>query len=104
VARVRALAASATPAEQQAEKTDIEQHMRQVAEAIGDENSARILAITSREDWSGERKMEEILRLDSRFAGKNSSQWGEAGRLTCSPCCKPSTNPKGSVWIWKRPG
>ena len=35
-----------------------------------------MLAIVSRTDWSGERKMEEILHLDARFGGKDSIAWG----------------------------
>jgi hypothetical protein len=56
---------------------DFEQHMERVAQAIGDDNAVRILAIAQRKDWSGERKMEEILRLDSRFVGKDSTEWGK---------------------------
>jgi hypothetical protein len=51
--------------------------MRRVAQAIGDENAARIMAIAQRKDLSGERKMEEILRLDPRFVGRDSSEWGQ---------------------------
>jgi len=51
--------------------------MQRVAEAVGDENAVRILAIANRSDLSGERKMEEIIRLDSRFAGKDSVEWGK---------------------------
>jgi hypothetical protein len=56
---------------------DIEQHMQRVAEAVGDENAVRILAIANRSDLSGERKMEELIRLDSRFASKDSVEWGK---------------------------
>jgi hypothetical protein len=53
----------------------IEQHMERIVQAVGDDSTARILAIASRNDWSGERKMQEILRLDNRFAGKDSEDW-----------------------------
>jgi len=51
------------------EQPSIEQQMQRLAQVIGDDNAARILAIAQRSDLFGERKMEEILRLDSRFAG-----------------------------------
>jgi hypothetical protein len=54
---------------------DIAEHMERVAQAIGDDNAVRILAIAHRKDLSGEGKMQEILRVDSRFAGKDSPEW-----------------------------
>jgi hypothetical protein len=65
------------PAPEEASGLDIERHVQRTVAAIGDENAVRILGIAQRSDWSGERKMEEILRLDSRFAGKDSKQWGQ---------------------------
>jgi hypothetical protein len=53
----------------------IDQHMERIALAVGDENAVRILAIAERKDWSGERKMEEILLVDRRFAGRDSNEW-----------------------------
>jgi hypothetical protein len=55
----------------------MEQHMQRVVQAVGDSSAIRILAIAQRTDLSGEQKMEEMLRLDSRFAGKDSAEWGK---------------------------
>ncbi len=55
---------------------DIEQHLERVALAVGDKTAASILAIANRKDLSGERKMQEILKLDPRYSGKNSKAWG----------------------------
>src|SRR5262249_46417792 len=60
--------------ETQAGKPTIEQHMERVALAVGDDNTTKILVIAGRKDWSGERRMEEIIRLDGRYAGKNSNK------------------------------
>jgi hypothetical protein len=57
------------------DQPDIGQLIERVALAAGDENTVEVLAIAHRQDWSAERKIEEILRLDPRFAGKNSRQW-----------------------------
>jgi hypothetical protein len=54
---------------------EVEQYMERVAQAVGDDNTAAIMAIANRKDWSGERRMREILRLDGRFAGKDSNEW-----------------------------
>jgi hypothetical protein len=54
---------------------NFEQHIERLAMAVGDDTAARIMAIANNKDWSGERKMEEILRLDQRFAAKTSSEW-----------------------------
>jgi hypothetical protein len=58
------------------QQPDLEQHMKRIAQAVGDDNTSRILAVAQRTGWSGEQKMEEIVRLDKRFAGKNSTEWG----------------------------
>jgi hypothetical protein len=55
---------------------NLEQHMARVAQAIGDDYAVHVLAIAGQKDRSGEERMEEILRLDRRFAGKNSAEWG----------------------------
>lgn len=60
----------------------IEKHVERIAEAVGDETTGQILAIAHRTDWSGERKMQEILKLDRRFAGKDSAQWGSLLQVT----------------------
>jgi hypothetical protein len=69
--------AQVLPAPEPAEQVSPEQHMQRVAQVIGDDNTARILAIVQRSDLTGEQKMEAILREDKRFAGKNSTQWAE---------------------------
>jgi NTP pyrophosphatase (non-canonical NTP hydrolase) len=51
--------------------------LEQLAEAIGDENAARVISIANRRDSSAERKMEEILQIDPRFAGKDSHEWAK---------------------------
>jgi hypothetical protein len=48
------------------DRFDLEQHIDCLAKAIGDDNTAKVLAIVNRKDWSGERKMEAILRLNDR--------------------------------------
>jgi hypothetical protein len=70
-------------AEAAKEHPNIEQHMERVAQAVGDDNAARVLAIANRKDWPGERKMEEIIRLDTRFTEKDSNWW--ARLLEVSP-------------------
>jgi hypothetical protein len=49
----------------------------QVAQAIGDGQAAKIIAIAQRTDLSAEEKMKAIVKLDSRFKGKNSPEWGK---------------------------
>jgi hypothetical protein len=49
--------------------------LEQLAVAVGDDNVGRIMAIANRQDWPAERKMEEILRIDSRYVGKDSQEW-----------------------------
>jgi hypothetical protein len=49
--------------------------MERFALVVGDKTAKEIMEIAHRKDWPGERKMEEILRLDPRFAGKNSNEW-----------------------------
>ena len=61
----------------ESDQPSMEQHLHQLAQAVGDENAARILAIVQRSDLTGEEKMEEVLRLDFRFVGKNSGEWGK---------------------------
>jgi hypothetical protein len=73
----RALELAGAKDEPPTEQPSLEQHMNRVVQAIGDGNAARILAITNQLDLSGEQKMEEIIRLDNRFAGKNSVEWGK---------------------------
>jgi hypothetical protein len=55
----------------------MEQHMQRVVQAVGDNSAILILAIAQRTDLSGEQKMEEMLHLDARFAGKDSAEWGK---------------------------
>jgi hypothetical protein len=64
-------------ANSEGKQPNVEQEMERVALAVGDDNAARILAIAQRKDWKGERKMEEILRLDNRFASKDSGEWAD---------------------------
>jgi hypothetical protein len=64
--------------------TDVEAQMRQIAEIVGDQNAGAILTIAQRQDWSADRKMQEILRLDQRFAGKDSNQWAMLLGVTAS--------------------
>jgi hypothetical protein len=63
-------------AESEGEQPNVEQEMERVALAVGDDTAAKIMAIGQRKDWGGEQKMQEILRLDKRFAGKDSVEWG----------------------------
>ena len=51
-------------------------NMERLALAIGDDYSAQIIAIANRENLTGEKKMEEIMSLDRRYASKNSIEWG----------------------------
>lgn len=53
----------------------MEKLMEQLAQAVGDGNLARIMTIAGRKEWPGNRRMEEILLVDRRFAGKLSSEW-----------------------------
>jgi hypothetical protein len=57
--------------------SNLECYMQRVAEAIGDDNAARILEIAQRDGLSGEQRMKLIVQLDNRFNGKNSEQWGK---------------------------
>ena len=52
-----------------------EQDMVQLIQAIGDDNTAKIIGIAQRKDLSGEEKMKEIVKEDVRFAGKDSNEW-----------------------------
>lgn len=61
---------------------DTEKRWSQVAEAVGDDTSTRILEIANRTDLKGEKKMIEILRIDSRFAGKDSKGWASLIRVS----------------------
>jgi len=54
---------------------DLEQEFRRVAGVIGDDNAIAILAIAQQQEQSAEERMQKILNLDSRFAGKNSNEW-----------------------------
>jgi hypothetical protein len=62
--------------EQTAAGAITEAHLSRLAQVIGDDNAPKILALVYRADLSGEKKFEELLRLDSRFGGKNSREWG----------------------------
>jgi hypothetical protein len=58
--------------------TSIEQpDIERIVEAVGDENTLKILASVGRKDLSGDQKMQELIGLDKRFAGKNSSVWAK---------------------------
>jgi hypothetical protein len=47
-----------------------------IIQVLGDENSGRILTILHQADLSSEEKMRAIVRLDARFRGKTSDEWG----------------------------
>ncbi len=74
--------AEGEPTAENGDQQNIEKRMEQVAQAVGDDNATKIMQIANRKDWPGERKMEEILRLDSRFAGKDSTEWGTLLNVT----------------------
>lgn len=54
----------------------VEEQMERIALAVGDENAAKIMAIAHQKDLSGNEKMQEILQIDLRFEGKDSTEWG----------------------------
>jgi hypothetical protein len=54
----------------------------QLARAIGDENSGKILEIVNRDDLSGEEKMKRIVETDQRFAGKKATEWATLLNVT----------------------
>jgi len=58
------------------EQSNIEQQMARVVQAIGDDTAAEVLVIANQKHRSGEARMIAILRLDRRFAGKDSVEWG----------------------------
>jgi hypothetical protein len=76
------------------DQPSVEQLMERVAQAVGDENAVKVLTIANRKDWSGERKMEEIIRLDTRFAGKDSNEWATLLGVTAAAV--------RSYGLWKR--
>jgi hypothetical protein len=61
--------------ERPSDQPTTEELMLRMAQAVGDDNAAQILAVAQRKDLTGERKMEQILRMDRRYAGKNSNDW-----------------------------
>lgn len=65
--------------------------LEQLVEAIGDENTGRILAVAKRKDWAADRKMEEILRIDGRFAGKDSQTWAKLLEVSDAAIRKTTT-------------
>lgn len=82
---LRALAVAPPPTEHPAckveppaaEKTsNADQLLARLCEVVGDEVTTKVLAMASQKDLSGEQRMAEIIRLDKRFAAKNSVQWG----------------------------
>jgi hypothetical protein len=54
-----------------------DQQIARFAQAVGDDNALKIIAIAQRSDLSGEKKMKEILKIDRRFEGKDSNQWAD---------------------------
>jgi hypothetical protein len=76
------LAVAAAPAAAPVEPMSPEQSMERFALAVGDETAGRILAIAQKMDLSVERRMEEILRIDRRFAEKDSNQWATLLQVT----------------------
>ena len=50
--------------------------MVRVAQAIGDDTAVQVLAMAGQKR-SGDDRMAEILRLDRRFASKDSVAWGK---------------------------
>lgn len=69
---------------QSADQPSYEQQMQQVAQAVGDGNTVRILAVAHRSDLSGEERMEAIIELDRRFVGKSSADWGKLLNVTAN--------------------
>ena len=58
------------------EPANPEQQMEELVRIVGDDVAVQVLAIASRKGPSANRKMEEIISLDIRFAGKNCVEWG----------------------------
>ena len=61
---------------------DADRQMARLAQAVGDNNTLRIIAMAQRPDLTGEQRMIEALRLDKRFEGKSSSQWADLLKVT----------------------
>jgi hypothetical protein len=59
-----------------------EQDVMRLIEAIGDDTTVKILAITQRKDLKGEDKMRAIVALDGRFRGKDSNGWATLLNVT----------------------
>ena len=68
--------AESEPEAESGGQASIEQHMERLAQAVGDENAAKIISIAHRKNQSGEQKMLEILQSDKRYGGKDSVAWG----------------------------
>src|SRR5262249_54834270 len=66
------IAAPPPTTEHHEEQPATSSQLEQVAQAIGDETAATILTVANRKEWSGERRMKEIIFIDKRFAGKSS--------------------------------
>jgi hypothetical protein len=67
--------AAGLPNEKSSDQRSLEQQMERAVQAIGDDNAGKILEIASQKDLPGESRMQNILRLDRRFAGKDSNEW-----------------------------
>jgi hypothetical protein len=72
----------ATCNEHPVESVSIEQNMERIALAAGDDNTVKVLAVANRKDLSGDRRMEEILLIDRRFAEKDSNEWAALLQVT----------------------
>lgn len=56
-------------------KSDAERDLQRVAQAVGDDTAGKVMAIAQRTDLSADEKMAQIVRLDRRYAGKDSNDW-----------------------------
>ena len=73
---------------------DAEAQMQQLAQAVGDDTAAEIIAIARRPDWTADCKMSKILGLDQRFEGKDSNDWGTLLKVSAAAIRSTAT--------WKR--
>ncbi len=80
----RELNASSSATRANGSGADVAKWLDRIAQAAGDDNTARILAIASQQR-PGEERMIEILGIDSRFGGKDSVEWGTL--LDVTPEC-----------------
>jgi hypothetical protein len=75
-AATAAKAAAAPPTLSRDQPSDPEQNLEWIALAVGDPTTIEVIKIASNKSRPGEERMIAILRLDSRYEGWESPQWG----------------------------